>query len=65
MAAVPAEYGVTGVKTFIVNYDGIVYQKDLGSNSLDIVKRMEVYNPDPSWRSTDDEWPQDIASASP
>ncbi|WP_035359671.1 DUF2950 domain-containing protein [Edaphobacter aggregans] len=65
LVAVPAEYRVTGVKTFIVNNDGIVYQKDLGPNSLDIVKSMELYNPDSSWRRTDDEWPQDIASASP
>ncbi len=49
LVAVPAEYRVTGVKTFIVNYDGIVYQKDLGPDSLNIVKKMELYNPDPRW----------------
>ena len=38
LVAVPAEYRVTGVKTFIVNYDGVVYQKDLGPDSLNIVK---------------------------
>jgi hypothetical protein len=65
LVAVPAEYGVTGVKTFIVNNDGIVYQKDLGSDSLNIVKSMELYNPDSSWHRTNDEWPQDIASANP
>lgn len=65
LVAVPVEYRVTGVKTFIVNNDGIVYQKDLGPDSLTIVKNMEVYNPDPGWRRTDDEWPQDIASANP
>lgn len=48
LVVVPSEYRVTGVKTFIVNNDGIVYQKDLGPNSLDIVKTMEVYNPDPA-----------------
>lgn len=64
LVAVPAEYRVTGVKTFIVNNNGIVYQKDLGPDSLSIVKKMEVYNPDPSWRRTDDEWP-DIAGTSP
>jgi hypothetical protein len=63
LVAVPAEYRVTGVKTFIVNYDGIVYQKDLGSDSLNIVKNMELYNPDPSWRRTNDEWPKDVAVA--
>jgi hypothetical protein len=58
LVAVPSEYRVTGVKTFIVNNDGIVYQKDLGADSLDIVKKMELYNPDPTWHRTNDEWPQ-------
>lgn len=57
LVAVPAEYRVTGVKTFIVSYEGTVYQKDLGPNSLDIVKKMELYNPDATWKVTDDEWP--------
>lgn len=63
LVAVPAEYRVTGVKTFIVNYDGIVYQKDLGPNSLEIVKKMELYNPDKSWQPTDDAWPTAVAQA--
>jgi hypothetical protein len=62
LVAVPAEYRVTGVKTFIVSYDGIVYQKDLGPNSLEIAKKMDRYNPDKSWHPTDDEWPPDVAS---
>jgi len=57
LVAVPVEYRVTGVKAFIVNNDGIVYQKDLGPNSLEIVKSMELYNPDSTWHPTDDEWP--------
>jgi hypothetical protein len=63
LVAVPAEYKVTGVKTFIVSNNGIVYQKDLGPKSLDIVKTMEVYNPDSSWRRTKDEWPPDVVLA--
>ncbi len=55
LVAVPAEYRVTGVKTFLVSYDGVVYQKDLGPNSLNIVKTMELYNPDKTWVRTDDE----------
>jgi Protein of unknown function (DUF2950) len=62
MVAVPAEYRVTGVDTFLVNYDGVVYQKDLGPNSLEIVKNMELYNPDKTWRVTDDNWPDDESS---
>ncbi len=65
LVAVPAEYRVTGVKTFIVSNSGIVYQKDLGPDSLDIVKNMELYNPDKTWRPTDDQWPQDVATARP
>ncbi|MCM3900541.1 MAG: DUF2950 domain-containing protein [Pyrinomonadaceae bacterium] len=56
LVAVPADYRVTGVKTFIVSYEGIVYQKDLGPDSLNIVKKMELYNPDKTWRRTDDAW---------
>ena len=56
LVAVPAEYRVTGVKTFIVSYEDIVYEKDLGPNSLKIVKKMELYNPDKTWRPTDASW---------
>ena len=62
LVAVPAEYRVTGVKTFIVSNDGIVYQKDLGPNSLEIAKQMEFYNPDKTWQPTDDEWPESVAA---
>ncbi len=63
LVAVPAEYRVTGVKTFVVNYDGIVYQKDLGPDSLNIAKAMELYNPDKTWQPTNDEWPSNVAVA--
>lgn len=64
LVAVPAEYRVTGVKTFIVNNGGIVYQKDLGTDSLNIVKNMGLYNPDATWRPTNDEWPPNVAGTS-
>lgn len=57
LVAVPAEPGVTGDMTFIVGSDGVVYEKDLGPNAVAIVKAMERYNPDPSWRATGDRWP--------
>ena len=56
LVAVPADYRVTGVKTFIVSYEGVVYEKDLGPDSLNIVKKMELYNPDKTWHRTDDGW---------
>ena len=55
LAAAPAEYKVTGVMTFIVSHDGIVYQKDLGVQTLDAFTKMELYNPDKSWHPTDDQ----------
>jgi hypothetical protein len=60
LVAVPAEYRVTGVKTFMVSYDGIVYQKDLGPESLNIARNMDRYNPDKTWNRTDDQWPPDV-----
>jgi hypothetical protein len=59
LIAAPAEYRVSGVKTFIVSNDGIVYEKDLGPDTLNIAKGIERYNPDKTWRRTDDEWPPD------
>ena len=47
--AYPAEYGVSGVMTFIVNQDGIVHQKDLGPNTAELVKTLREYNPDKTW----------------
>ena len=55
LVAVPAEYRVTGVKTFMVSYDGTVYEKDLGPTSREIVKGMDRYNPDKTWQVTNDE----------
>jgi len=49
LAATPAEYRATGVKTFIVSHSGIVYQKDLGPTSFEVFRNMERYNPDKSW----------------
>jgi len=54
LVAVPAEYRVTGVKTFLVSYDGIVYEKDLGPDSREIVNSMDRYNPDKSWLISED-----------
>ena len=49
LAAAPAEYLVSGVKTFIVSHEGIVYENDLGPKTLEQFKAMEVYNPDSTW----------------
>jgi hypothetical protein len=62
LVAFPAEYRVTGVKTFMVSYNGIVYEKDLGPDSLNVVKNMDRYNPDKTWHRTDDQWPTDVSA---
>src|SRR5215468_960115 len=49
LAAAPAKYGVTGVKTFIVSQDGVVYEKDLGQGTLQAFSKMERFNPDKTW----------------
>jgi len=49
LIAAPSEYGVTGVKSFIVSQDGVVYEKDFGPSSLDAFIKMERFNPDRSW----------------
>jgi hypothetical protein len=55
LVAAPAEYGVTGVKTFIVNDDGVVYEKDFGPETLEEFQKMERFNPDKSWTPTPEE----------
>ena len=55
LVAAPAEYGVTGVKTFIVSHDGVVYEKDFGAKTLDEFSKMERFNPDKSWAPVPEE----------
>jgi hypothetical protein len=58
LVAWPAEYGVTGVQTFIVSYDGVVHQKDLGQKSTQIASAMDRYDPNRTWKATNDDWDQ-------
>ncbi len=51
----PAAYGVTGVQTFVVNNDGVVYQKDLGLDTAKIAPKIKAFNPDKGWAVTEDE----------
>jgi hypothetical protein len=55
LAAAPAEYRVTGVQTFIVGPDGVVYEKNLGPDTLKTFQSMDRYNPDKSWKVTEDD----------
>ena len=59
--AYPAEYRSSGVMTFIVDQDGIVYQKDLGKKTGVIAKTMADYNPNATWQKAEDEQEQSAA----
>jgi hypothetical protein len=60
LAAAPAEYRVTGVMTFIVGPDGVVYEKDLGPDTLKTFQSMDKYNPDKTWKVTEDDVGEDV-----
>ena len=51
LLAYPAEYGVSGIMTFMVNQQGIVYEKDLGLKTEDIAKATTKYDPDETWKT--------------
>jgi hypothetical protein len=49
LVAAPAEYGESGLKTFMVSHTGVVYEKDLGPGTLAEFQKMDRFNPDKSW----------------
>jgi hypothetical protein len=51
--ASPAKYGNSGIKTFMVNHQGIVYEKDLGKSTEKIVQAMDTFDPDKSWEKVE------------
>ncbi len=55
MIAYPAEYGVSGIKTFIVNHRGIVYEKDLGAATAALAAQVTRFNPDKTWKAVQGE----------
>ncbi len=50
----PVRYGETGVMSFMISHDGIVFEKDLGKNGSAIAQAMKTFDPDSSWREDDD-----------
>ena len=54
LVAAPAEYGETGLKTFMVSHTGVVYEKDLGPDTLQQFQQMERFDPDKSWTPVKD-----------
>ena len=55
--AYPAQYGASGIMTFIVNHDGQVYQKDLGKNTEKIAQAMRLFDPDSTWQKVETKMP--------
>jgi len=53
LVAFPAQYGASGVMTFLVNHDGVVYQKDLGPKTRALAQAMKKFNPDSTWTKPD------------
>jgi hypothetical protein len=51
--AYPAHYGNSGIMSFIVNQEGVVYQKDLGKNTEKIAKAVKMYDPDKTWKKVE------------
>jgi hypothetical protein len=54
LVAYPAKYASSGVMSFIVNQDGVVYEKDLGRNTEKSVQAMKLFNPDSSWKKVEE-----------
>jgi hypothetical protein len=53
LVAFPAQYGVSGVMTLLVNHDGVVFQKDLGPNTRALALGMKTFNPDGRWAKSE------------
>jgi hypothetical protein len=54
LVAYPAKYASSGVMSFIVNQDGVVYQKDLGKNTEKTAQAIKLFNPDSSWKKVEE-----------
>ena len=50
LVAFPARYGASGIMTFIVDQDGMVYQRNLGEATAQIARKMRSFDPDATWR---------------
>lgn len=54
LIAYPAEYGNSGIMTFMVNQEGSIYQKNLGENTKRLAEETELFDPDPTWRRVEE-----------
>ena len=65
LVAFPAEYGTSGVTTFLVNHDGVVYEKDLGPKTKQIAEAMKTFDPGDGWKAVPDEEENDVPVEAP
>jgi hypothetical protein len=63
--AYPADYGNSGIMSFIVNQDGVVYQRDLGPESASVATATTAYDPGPDWKKVDQGQPSDQSPMQP
>ncbi|HME72033.1 MAG TPA: DUF2950 family protein [Myxococcota bacterium] len=54
MVAYPAKYGASGVMTFLVSHDGVVFEKDLGSHTTQVDRKLKTFDPDDNWKRVPD-----------
>jgi len=54
IVAYPAEYGNSGVMTFMVNQEGTIYEKNVGKNTKRLAEALKIFNPDKTWKKTDE-----------
>ena len=50
LVAYPAKYGASGIKTFIVNQEGVIYEKNLGEDTTTVAAAMTTFDPDDTWK---------------
>ena len=55
LVAYPAEYGASGIMTFIINHDGVVYEKNLGKDTVKIATAITKYDPDKTWKKVEEQ----------
>jgi hypothetical protein len=58
LVAYPAQYGNSGVMTFVVNQEGTIYEKNLGKNTKRFAEKMKIFDPDKSWKKVEEPVPQ-------
>jgi len=65
LVAFPAVYGTSGVTTFLVNHDGVVYEKDLGPKTKELAQAMKAFDPGDGWKAVPDEEENDVPVEAP